>query len=227
MRERSGSFALRALSDVFFGLALGLVAYFLLSDVFGAVQQQRLRDFVPRLATISVPSVEQTGTPGPVMDFTGWAQQDRAYWKTLREGGVFGRLIIPRMKLDTLVVKGTARADLKKGPGWIAWTSLPGPAGTCGIAGHRTTYLAPFRNIQKLRAGDTITLYSPFRRYRYRVEKHVQVTPDRGDVLADVGYPRLGLSACHPPYSARYRYVVLARLVEVRLLAETSGTTGR
>lgn len=214
------AFILRALSDVFFGLAVGLVAYFLLSDLFGATQQRRLRDAAPALAASEPPSIEPTATPGPVLDFAGWEREDRAYWKGLREGGVFGRLVIPRMKLDIMVVKGTSRADLKEGPGWIEWTSLPGPEGTCGIAGHRTTYLAPLRAIQKLRSGDTITLYSPFRRYRYRVEKHVQVTPEHTEVLADAGYPRLGLSACHPPYSARYRYVVLARLIEVRRLAD-------
>jgi len=218
---------LHALSNVLFGIALGLVAYFLLSDVFGALQQRQLRDTSPWRGSAREPIVEPTSTPGPVMDFSGWEDEDRAYWDGLEEGGVFGRLVIPRMKLDIVVVKGTSTADLKRGPGWIEWSSLPGPTGTCGIAGHRTTYLAPFRSIQKLVVGDTIVVYSPFRRYSYRVEKHIQVTPDRVDVLADAGYPRLGLSACHPPYSARYRYVVLAKLIEVRRLVETSGTAGR
>lgn len=78
-----------------------------------------------------------------------------------------------------------------------------------------------FKNIDQLEPGDTIDLYSPYRLYRYEVEESVEVMPDRSDVLNGVGYPRLGLSACHPAYSARYRLVVLARLVEVRRLTET------
>ena len=68
-------------------------------------------------------------------------------WQT---GGVFGRLVIERMELDTLVVKGHTRAVLKKGPGWIDYTDLPGPTGNAGISGHRTTYGAPFRRLDEL-----------------------------------------------------------------------------
>ncbi len=224
MTRRRGD-TLHVISNVFFGIALGLAGYYSLTSGIGWMQQRKLDDAAAPLGAIGAGSPQEYVSPssetGPVLDFDGWDSEDRAYWDGLGADGVFGRLVIERTDTDVIVVKGTTRSALQKGPGWIEWTSLPGPEGTCGIAGHRTTYLAPFRSVDQLVPGDTIDLYSPYRRYRYEVEQSVEVTPDRSDVLGDVGYPRLGLSACHPPYSARYRLVVLARLVEVRRLTDT------
>jgi len=99
------------------------------------------------------------------------------------------------------------------------WRALS--AGTCGISGHRTTYGAPFFRIDELTPGDIIDLYSPFRRYRYHVIESLVVTPDQIEVVAPTEEPLLTLTACHPPYSARYRLAVRARLVEVRRIEDT------
>lgn len=214
---------LHAISNVFFGVAIGLTGYYALTSGIGWLEQRKLDSLAEPLGALGAASTDSLVLPsgGPTLDFEDWEAEDRAYWDDLEPGGVFGRLVIGRIDVDAIVVNGTARRDLQKGPGFIEWTSMPGPVGTCGIAGHRTTYLAPFRNIDRLVVGDTIDLYSPFRRYRYEVEETVEVTPDQSFVLDAVDYPRLGLSACHPPYSARFRLVVLARLIEVRRLSET------
>lgn len=217
---------MRGVSNLFFGVALGLAGYYSLTTGIGWLEQRELDEAAAPLGAIGAPEPGEYVLPssettqGPVLDFDFWKLQDLDYWSGLSDGDVWGRIVIDAIGVDAIVVNGTSRADLQKGPGWIDWSSLPGPEGTVGIAGHRTTYGAWFRNIDQLQPGDTIDLYSSFRLYRYEVEETVIVTPDRGDVLDDVDYPRLGLSACHPPFSARYRIVVLAKLVEARRLTD-------
>lgn len=215
-RSRAG-IALHAMGNVLLGVAIGLLAYTALTGVQAWLLQ---RDATARLATLGPigdpdPAVVERG---PALDFEGWAEEDRAFWLALEEGGVFGRLTIDELGVDATVVKGSSRADLMKGPGWIEWTELPGPSGTAGIAGHRTTYGAPFRNLDRLAPGDTIRFYSPYRRYTYQVAETLFVRPDQSDVMSSGPEPVLALSACHPPYSARLRIVVRSGLVEVRRL---------
>ncbi|HKG36129.1 MAG TPA: class E sortase, partial [Solirubrobacterales bacterium] len=102
--------------------------------------------------------------------------------------------------------------DLRRGPGTYDQAPLPGAGGTAAIAGHRTTYLAPFRHIDDLDRGDPITLEMPYATLTYRVQRTATVDPDRGGVARRVAYQRLVLTACHPLFSASERYVVFARL---------------
>src|SRR5207302_10992478 len=104
---------------------------------------------------------------------------------------------------------GTSSADLQGGPGIFAETPFPGIAGTTAIAGHRTTYLAPFRHVDALRAGNRVLLEMPYARFTYTVTSSAVVPPD--DVhaaVARVGYSRLVLSACTPLFSATKRLLV-------------------
>jgi sortase A len=128
------------------------------------------------------------------------------------EGDAIGRIKIDRIGLSTVVVDGTAAGDLRKGPGHYPGTPLPGERGTVAIAGHRTTYGAPFRKIDKVRPRDAIVLTMPYGRFTYRVERTRIVKPTDVWVTQRVSYDRLILSACHPLYSAAKRIVVFARL---------------
>jgi sortase A len=132
-------------------------------------------------------------------------------------------LRIPRIGLRTIVVRGTSAADLRKGPGLIDGSPLPGQGGTTAIAGHRTTYGAPFRSLDALRRGDAITLRTPYASFRYRVEGWRIVQPGDLSVLRRVGHDRLVLSACHPVFSAARRIVVFARLAGVGQSARSGG----
>jgi sortase A len=159
--------------------------------------------------------------PAPVptddpFDWEGWEAEDLAYWEGREEGESLGRLTSEAMDLDAVVVKGTSRSDLMKGPGWITYSNLPGPEGNFGVAGHRTTYGAPFRDIDQLSAGDLITFTSPFRVYTYEVQRVFSVTPDRVDVMLPTDEILLTMSACHPPYSARFRLIVQSELISVQ-----------
>lgn len=117
-----------------------------------------------------------------------------------------------RSSAPYVVVEGTDRATLRKGPGHYPDTPVPGQGGTVAIAGHRTTYLAPFRPLDKLRPGDAIVVRMPYGRFTYRVERTRIVPPTATWVTHRVAYDRLVLTACHPLYSAAQRIVVFARL---------------
>ena len=210
---------LRGAGNVFLGIALGILGYYGITDSVTRVEQRELRSQVPSGMYATV-----VAQPGPALDFEGWEQEDAAYWDGLEAGKAFGRLVSPDMDLDSVVVKGVARADLQKGPGWIPYTDVPGPTGNVGISGHRTTYGAPFRQLNLLKPDDTIELFSPFRRYRYRVRRVFTVTPDKTEVVASTEEPTLTLTACHPLYSARLRLIVQADLVEATRIPRQEGS---
>jgi sortase A len=128
------------------------------------------------------------------------------------KGDAIARIDIPTIGVNEYVVEGTDVDSLRKGPGHYPETPLPGDAGTTAIAGHRTTYGAPFRRIDQLKTGQPITLDMPDGRFVYRVERTKIVDDQDLSVLDRVGYQRLVLSACHPLYSAAQRIIVFARL---------------
>ena len=145
------------------------------------------------------------------------AADARRFLGTLEQGQAFGRLEIPRIDVDAVVVHGTRwGADLSRGPGHYERTTVPGLGKTVGIAGHRTTFGAPFRDIDDLRTGDAITLDLPYATFRYRVFEHEIVASDDWSVIRTRGFDTIMLSACHPLYSADQRWIVYGRLVEVR-----------
>jgi sortase A len=140
----------------------------------------------------------------------------RDFQRGLREGKPMGRLVIRRMGLRVIFVHGTNWAhDLSKGPGHYERSSVPGLGKVTAIAGHRTTFGAPFRHIDSLRQGDVIEAQLPYATFRYRVLGHRIVRSNDWSILTPPGFDELVLSACHPLYSASHRWVVFARLFEV------------
>ncbi|MFN0091428.1 MAG: class E sortase [Acidimicrobiales bacterium] len=130
------------------------------------------------------------------------------------EGKSLALIEIPKLGVQKIVVEGIGVEDLKKGPGHYPETPLPGQAGNAAIAGHRTTYGAPFARIDELAPGDEITVTSVLGKVTYQVDKApFIVAPTQVDVLNDFGDNRLTLTACHPKYSARQRIIATAKLV--------------
>jgi sortase A len=142
----------------------------------------------------------------------------------LVQGNAIGRIKIDRIGLSIVVIQGTDTASLEKGPGHYRNTPIPGQPGTVAIAGHRTTYLAPFRHIDEIRDGDEVRIEMPYGAFTYVVEKHAVVDPSDVGIIKPVGYDRLVLTACHPPYSAAHRYVIFAKLSRIDLF-DVSGET--
>jgi sortase A len=138
--------------------------------------------------------------------------------RELKTGYAIGHINIPKIGARYTVVQGTDELSLEKGPGHYPGTALPGMGQTVAIAGHRTTYLAPFKRINELVPGNRIVLTMPYGRFTYIVQYHKIVLPTALWVTHNVGYDRLVLSACNPLYSAAQRIIVFARLRSVKPL---------
>lgn len=134
-------------------------------------------------------------------------------------GDPMALIVIPKIGVDNIVVEGVSLSNLKKGPGHYPDSPVPGQKGNAAIAGHRTTYGAPFNRIDELVPGDEIVITTPQGQFRYFVSDEEGdgngnqiVSPSQVEVLRDFGDNRLTLTACHPKYSARQRIVVVAKL---------------
>ena len=141
---------------------------------------------------------------------------ERVVHKNPLPGDAIGKIVIPTIDVSKYVVEGTDADSLRKGPGHYPATPLPGQHGTSAIAGHRTTYGAPFRNLNDLHKNDRIVLEMPYGTFVYRVEKMQIVDDSALWVTHKVDHDRLVLTACHPLYSAAQRIVAFARLTERR-----------
>ena len=138
-----------------------------------------------------------------------------AYRRSLHTGDPVGKLKIGRIGLSMVVVQGTDSETLKKGPGHYTPSGVPGQGHLIYIAGHRTTYLAPFADINDIRIGDYVTFSVPYGTFTYRVRRHYVVPATQLSVLRDHGREVLRLQACHPRFFATHRYIVDAALVAV------------
>jgi sortase A len=158
------------------------------------------------------------------------AAEARAYGRTLHTGDPVGRIQIGRIGLKMVVVQGTDEESLKKGPGHYLTSGLPGEGKLIYIAGHRTTYLAPFAAINAIRIGDYVKLEMPYGVFTYRVTRHYIVPATALSILVNHNKEILRLQACHPRFFATHRYIVDARLVAVaprggKAYTLTSGTS--
>jgi sortase A len=190
-----------------------------LSTVYGSIKQAEAANSLEALE-------EEFPSPADLRAVEGAANvEQRAeglaglFADRVKTGDGIGRIEIPSIDLDIVVVQGTDTASLQKGPGHYPETAFPGQGKTIGIAGHRTTYLAPFRHINEIADGDQITLEMPYGTFTYEVEKHEIVDPSQVEIVDDVGYERLVLTACHPLYSAAQRWAVFAKLTDMNLSA--------
>jgi sortase A len=143
------------------------------------------------------------------------AREARLYRIQSGRGQAIGRIRVPRLDVNMILVNGTDHNSLTKGPGRDRRTYMPGEGQLIYIAGHRTTYLAPFAHIERLRSGDAVTLAVPYATFRYRVFKHRIVGAHEMSVLRSHGVEVVELQACHPRFFATQRYIAYARLVRV------------
>ena len=211
--------ALRSLSTVLIAVGALLLADAVatllwqepLSALYGHIQQGKLEDRLSAIERAPLAAVDQRAL-SRLAARRRLAFAARAAARRSRHGDPLGRIRIPKIGLSEVFVEGTGAGELRTGPGHYPATPLPGQRGTVAIAGHRTTYGAPFHDIDDLRRGDRIELAMPYGRFTYRVERTRIVPPTATEVTDRVGYDRLVLSACHPLYSAAKRIVVFARL---------------
>lgn len=187
------------------------------SALYAELRQGALEDELDRLDAQGLTAAEARALERLAENRAKLAFLARSLRRRTDDGDAIGRIRMPDIGVSRVFVEGTGTGDLRNGPGHYPRTSLPGMRGTVGIAGHRTTYGAPFNEIDKLDKGDRITLDMPYGRFTYRVEGSRIVAPTAVEVVRRVGYDRLVLSACHPKYSAAERIVVFARQVGAEL----------
>jgi sortase A len=129
-------------------------------------------------------------------------------------GAAVAILRIPKIELNYVVVEGTDTESLKKGPGHYSWTSYPWEdTGRVAIAGHRTTYGAPFWSLNELKPGDRIVLATEYGIFNYRVTESRIILPSQAGVLNETKNPTLVLTTCNPRFSAAERLVIFAQRV--------------
>ena len=183
-----------------------------LSAVYSRLQQDRLDGQLADLERAQPTPLEKRALAALPDEEARLAFQARALGREASDGQPIGRIRIPRIDLSTVIVEGTGTAALRKGPGHYPDTPLPGAPGTVAVAGHRTTYGAPFRDVDKIRRGDEIVVEMPYGRFVYKTERTRIVAPTDVWVTRRVSYDRIVLTACHPKYSAAQRIVVFGRL---------------
>jgi len=157
--------------------------------------------------------VSQSGEPTKRDDVS---REAKRYRLASKDGDAIARIRIPRLDLNLVVVNGTSVSDLRRGPGRHLETYMPGEHELVYIAGHRTTYGAPFGDINELQPGDAITLELPYATIVYRVTRHRIVDDNDVSVLESPHHEQLVLQACHPRFFASQRYLVYATPVSVK-----------
>ena len=141
---------------------------------------------------------------------------DAADWRRVaKRGDAIARIRIPALGLTKIVVDGTDRDSLKRGPGRYIGSAMPGEGELVYIAGHRTTYGAPFSRIDRLRRGDRVSLELPYATFEYEVTGSKIVAASQTSVLKSQGREQLVLQACHPRFFATQRYLVYAKPIGV------------
>ena len=128
------------------------------------------------------------------------------------EGDPVARIEIPKIGVDKTVVSGVSVGALRKGPGHFPDTPFPGERGNAAIAGHRTTFGAPFYRVDELVVGDDIIVTTVAGRFVYKVSGLAIVDPTDYDVVANSDTPTLTLVSCHPRLSASKRIIIKADL---------------
>jgi sortase A len=137
------------------------------------------------------------------------------YRRTVRPGQAIGRMRVPRLGLSIVIVNGTDTETLKRGPGRHTATFMPGQGELVYVAGHRTTYSAPFSHIDRLRPGDRVTLEVPYATFTYVITRHRIVPATATWALRSHHRELLALQACHPRFFASERYIAYARPIGI------------
>jgi sortase A len=182
------------------------------SSIYGSIQQGKAEDSLNEVTDEFLDSPARREALEARDSDVRLARLARAFAAQVKTGQGIGRISIPSIDLDVVIVQGTDTSSLQKGPGHYPETAFPGQARTVAIAGHRTTYLAPFRDIDEIADGDRISLEMPYGTFTYEVTGHRVVAPEDVGIIDDVGHERLVLTACHPLYSAAQRWAVFATL---------------
>jgi sortase A len=180
-------------------------------------QRQLASRYEKRFAAYRPPAIPGQGKAQPSIasEQRQIALAAHRYRQSVRRGDPLGRIKVPRLGLNAVLVAGTDHGSLTKGPGWERSTFLPGEGQLVYIAGHRTTYSAPFAHIDALRPGDLVTIEVPYGTFTYGIRSHKIVPADDLSQLRSHGREIIALQACHPRFFATHRYIAYGVPVRV------------
>jgi sortase A len=185
------------------------------TTAYTAYEQRRLESNLERQFENWKPTPEPVVANGEPQARDNVAREAKRFRRGSEDGDAIARLRVPRLDLDVVVVDGTSVGDLRRGPGRHPDSFMPGEGELVYVAGHRTTYGAPFSDIDDLEPGDAVSLELPYGIVEYRVTRHRIVDDNDLSVLESRGREELVLQACHPRFFASQRYLVYARPVSV------------
>jgi sortase A len=152
------------------------------------------------------------------------AADARRYRQKTKVGEAIGRLVVPRLGLKMVLVYGVDSETLKRGPGLHPRTFFPGQDRLVYVAGHRTTYGAPFSKIDSMRRGDLVRVEMPYGTFIYSVTRNRVVAATNLSVLRTRRYEQIALQACHPRFFASHRWITYGRLTKVEAVAGSSAS---
>lgn len=177
-----------------------------------ASELQERRDTLETPVTVTIPPPETSDTT----DTTRPPLQTIEYFpeETVEEGETLGAIRIPSIELDWVLFAGVTPSTLNQGPGHMPWTPLPGQPGNSVISGHRTTYGAPFFDLDLLEPGDIIEVETAIGVHTYTVRDTIIVTANDVWVTDPKPGAWLTLTTCHPKFSAAQRLIIQAEMTD-------------
>jgi sortase A len=178
-------------------------------------EQRELEQRFERHLTEASPELTTPPSASPEELRRAIERRARAWRRGLGEGDAVARLRIPELGVDEIIVNGTDTDTLKRGPGRHLASGVPGEGELVYVAGHRTTYGAPFSHIDRLEKGDRVFMELPYGTFEYRITGHRIVAATELSVLKSRGSEVLALQACHPRFFASQRYIAYAEPVVV------------
>lgn len=185
------------------------------TGLYGAYRQHQLaskyEDHLRRLPPLPRPGAIPVGQRRAEL-----AAQARRYRLALAHGDPVGRIVIPRLHLEAIMVNGSDTESLRRGPGRDERAFVPGEGELVYVAAHRTTYSAPFSHIERLRRGDVVVIEVPYATFRYRISSHEVVSKYALGRLRSRGAEQLTLQASHPRFFSSHRYLAHALPDRVR-----------
>ena len=217
----TGNQKIKIISLAFIIMGVALLLYPLFSYTYSVYTQYNLKKNLP--GSLNLPLTTEKQPPKkhlPVLppEDNGNSQKKGGGGKNQeipvpKPKDALGIIEIPEIDLSAAFVSGTGLSQLRKGPGWYPDTSLPGEPGNMAIAGHRSTYGAWFRHLDRLKKGNIINIIYHNKTFIYEVEKVFVTKKDDWSVVGQTPYPALTLTACHPAGSSRQRLIVRAKLI--------------
>jgi sortase A len=222
---------------------IGLSGHFVGTCVYAHVQQNQLREELaaadPQTATteaalgendsipVTTTAVDATTQAKPPAQLSAEARRPEhlaaleaaadAFAATVLPGKPIGRIVIPKIGVDVVMLEGTTKSFLREGPGHWPETLFPGQKTNFVVSGHRTSYGAPFRKLNEMKVGDEIDLVLSYVSARYTVTRVIIVAPDEMDKVQQLGREQVSLVACHPLYSGKQRILVQGELTGYEL----------